>query len=151
MGLLLSVVVIGSLVSALLFLKYLRKKTPVHVDVRFDTEDGTRSDTAVHLCVLNRSADSVTLSSHGFILPDGKRFVFRHHPRSVSFPLELGVDESCGLWISARELARELKQRGFAGKVRIVGFFTGEDGRTYRSRAVSFDTDYWAKLTFLFG
>ena len=151
MGLLLPVVVVAAVVFLLLLLKCFKSKPPVFVEVRFDTEGKMRSDTAVHLRGLNRSVDSVTLSSFGFLLPDGEKFVFRHHPRSVSFPLELGTGESCDLWISAMELARELKQRGFAGKVRIVGFFTGEDGRTYRSRTVSFDTDYWAKLTFLFG
>jgi len=149
--LLLPVVVVVGVVSLLLCLKYLRSKTPLFVEVRFDTEGKMRSDTAVHLCGLNRTANPLTLSSFGFLLPNGEKFNFRHHPRSVSFPLELGAGEGCDLWISAMELARELKQRGFAGKVRIVGFFTDEDGRTYRSRAVSFDTDYWAKLTFLFG
>jgi len=149
--LLLPALVVVCILSLLLLFKHFRSRVPLFVEVRFDTEDGARSDTAVHLCGLNRTADTLTLSSFGFLLPDGEKFVFRHHPRSVSFPLELGAGESCDLWISAMELARELKQRGLAGRVRIVGFFTGEDGRTYRSRAVSFDTDYWAKLTFLFG
>lgn len=101
------------------------------------------SDLVLTIRASNPGHKAVTLSSQGFILPDKKRVFLRAPGSDVRFPHELMPEKSCTAWMDARELAHLLKSEGYDGKIKLVGFYLDQVGRTYKSPKWEFDVNEW--------
>ncbi len=86
---------------------------------------------------------TVILNTAGLSLPDGKTVAFLNPQSNVSFPHSLAEGNSCIVWTPLKELARQLRQEGYSGKVKLVGFFRDQLGRLYKSKAFIFDIEGW--------
>lgn len=86
---------------------------------------------------------TVVLNTVGLSLPDGKTVAFPNPQSTVCFPYPLQEGNSCMVWTPLKELAQQLSQKGYSGKVRLVGFYRDQLGTVYRSNAFAFDTDGW--------
>ena len=68
------------------------------------------------------------------------------NPRSnVVFPCELLPGNNCKVWSPLTDLARQLKEEGFSGKVKLVGFCRDAVGTTYKGKRWKLDVDQWAR------
>jgi len=115
---------------------------------------GGTSEDVVFLEAANPGERTVRLRSMGLVLPDKTRVYF-HDPQSeVSFPHELAPEHSCRVSAWATQLAVRLNERGFSEKVKVIGFYDDEVGRTYKSKPYELDMDnidggVWKEPSFL--
>ena len=105
------------------------------------------SDAMVFLSAQNVGHKAVTLSSKGLLLPKKGRLFLLNPKSDVSFPYELLPERDCRVWIEARQLATDLKSRGFSGRVRLVGYYGDQADRIHKSKPFKFDVDDWANPT----
>ena len=105
----------------------------------------TTSESMMFISAKNPSLRSVTLSSVGLLLPNGKKLVIppsiKHS--NVTLPLELAPGKSCDVWIEAREVAQQLSSNGLAGSLRVRGFYNDQLSRAFRSKRILFDIEEW--------
>jgi len=103
------------------------------------------SEPMVILSALNVGEKAVTLCEQGFILPNGMRMVYPDPLSDVGFPHELTPGKSCRVWTEAAGFARELKEQGYPGTVKLIGFYRDQIDTTYTSRPYQFAVEDWAK------
>lgn len=95
------------------------------------------------LTASNPGSLSVTLSSCGIRLPNGKQAVFPIPNSNVRFPHELHGGKDCLVWTDAKEFAQVLREQGFSGRVKVRGFYRDQTGGLHTSKATRFDLDGW--------
>jgi len=95
------------------------------------------------ISALNTGKKTVTLTSMGLILPrkDKNYFTFIRPNSHASFPHDLLEGKSCDVWIETKELAENLEQEGFSGKIKLKGYYGDAIGRRYKSKSINFDID----------
>lgn len=86
---------------------------------------------------------TVILNTSGIFLPDGKTIVFPNPQSNVHFPHPLPEGNSCLVWTPLKELAQQLRQEGYSGQVKLIGFYRDQIGTQYKSKAFGFDIDGW--------
>lgn len=95
----------------------------------------------IMITAINAGYRDITLNSMGFILPD-KRYLLLTEPQSnVRFPHTLSEGKECNVWQTQKQLAEELKSYGFSGKIKLKGYYRSATGKTYKSKAIIFDTE----------
>jgi len=95
------------------------------------------------LSAINIRKKTATLTMVGLILPtkDKKYFDFLHPNSNVSFPHDLLEGKSCDVYIEPKELANELKQEGYSGKISLKGYYKDATDRKYISKSLKFDIE----------
>jgi len=88
---------------------------------------------------LNTGRKTVTLSSMGLILPNKKFYTFLQPNSNVSFPYDLPEGKNCSVWIETKELAENLKNEGYSGEVKLIGYYGDAIGGRYKSEPFNFD------------
>jgi len=141
------VAVYGAILSTYNFLVERRKHRPsVNVKISqgfLSSGAGDVSDLMLFLSASNPGEKAVTLASHGFELPNKKNLVFPRAQSDVTFPCELLPEKGCQVWMPVLDVARALRSEGFSGKVKLVGFYRDQVGRTHRSKPYEFNVDEW--------
>ena len=107
-----------------------------------DLGRGNTSDAMVFVEAANPGQKPVTLSSVGFILPFQSKVFLRQPQGTVRIPCELAPESSCQIWIGAREMAALLRSHGLSGKLKVVGFYADQVGRTHKSKPFEVDADF---------
>jgi hypothetical protein len=82
---------------------------------------------------------SVTMTQPGILLPNGSTVVFLSTQTNIQFPYLLEEGKSCKEGIEAKELANQMKQSGFSGKIKIKGFYRDALDNKYTSKSWKFD------------
>lgn len=106
----------------------------------------TKGNTAVGPRIISFSAQNtgyrdITLNSNGFILPD-KKYIFIVEPQSnVKFPYTLSEGKECSVWKNQKELAVELKNHGYSGKIKLRGYYRSVIGKLFKSKPIDFDIE----------
>jgi hypothetical protein len=95
------------------------------------------------ISALNTGHKRVTLNSTGLILPskDKKYLMFLRPDGNVNFPYDLQEGQNCDVWITTEELAQDLKQRGFSGKIGLKGYYRDAIDVEYTSKSLKFDIE----------
>lgn len=136
----------GAILSTVVAVREWRAKRPrirVKTSMGFlDLARGNVSDAMVFVEAANPGQKPVTLSSVGFILPFKGKVFLRQPQGSVRIPCELAPESACQVWINARELGQLLRSHGFSGKLKLVGFYGDQVGRTHKSKAFEVDADF---------
>lgn len=120
-------------------------RVKVKLDNGFLAYPDELSDLMLLLEAGNIGNRTVTLSGEGFELPDRKTMVFPAPQGNVTFPHDLEPGKNCTIWVEAWRVARSLKEAGYKGEVKLVGFYRDQTDKLYRSRPYTLDVDDWAK------
>ena len=91
--------------------------------------------------VSNPGHITVTLNIPGIQLPNRETLVFPDPLSDVLFPHELPPGNKCTVWTPLADLAERLKEKGFSGKVKLVGFCTDAVGTTYKGKRWKLNVD----------
>jgi hypothetical protein len=84
--------------------------------------------------VSNPGHRSVTIYTPSIVIPSGERMVFPFPQSDVQFPHELHEGKRCTIWVEQEEIARQLRERGLSGKVKLVAECDDAVGNTYKSK-----------------
>ena len=100
--------------------------------------------TSLLITASNPGYRTVTLTGVGIRLPDNRQAILPNPPSDVQFPYDLPEGKHCTAWFDAKELAATLRREGFAGKVKLVGFYRDALGTVYASNRLRFNMAKWA-------
>lgn len=103
-------------------------------------ELGDWSAHRIFIKAYNRGQKTVNFTMVGIILPDGNKLAIPYPLGYLTLPCELLPELSCTAETSAKELAADLKVRGFPEKVSLVGYYDDAVGRRHISKPTIFDT-----------
>ncbi len=123
-----------------------RKERKRHVKVElsfaFPFYGPRLGENSLMLTVLNPRNQSVSLAGVGILLPNKRQVVFFPDLTNSDFqlPFELTGGNSCRVWTGVRGLAETVRNEGFSGQVKLVGFCRDQIGTTYKSKPYKFDT-----------
>jgi hypothetical protein len=95
------------------------------------------------LAAQNTGRQDVTLGGFGFVVPDGKHFLPDHPLYAFELPHRISPGEAYYIWMSAHEVARNLHDHGFAGKIQLIGYYLDQLSHKYRAKPFEFDVDAW--------
>jgi hypothetical protein len=95
----------------------------------------------INISAINMGLRDVTLKSVGFLLPNGKEPIIMAQNTTIRFPYTLPEGNECTVSKFRFKLAKELKQNGFSGKVKLRGYYQGATGEYYKSKPHAFDID----------
>jgi hypothetical protein len=111
--------------------------------ITIDPLSQARSPLKFILSALNTGKKTITLDIVGLILPtkDKKYFDFYYPNSPVHFPYDLLEGKSCSVYIELKELANDLKQEGYSGKISLKGYYKDAIDRKYESKSVKFDIE----------
>lgn len=63
-------------------------------------------------------------------------------PRSnVKFPYTLSEGKECSIWETQKELATDLKNNGYSGKIKLRGYYRSAVGKIFKSKPINFDIE----------
>jgi putative transposase len=80
---------------------------------------------------------TVTLTGPGVRLPNGAQAFFPVPESNVEFPYDLPEGKSCSVWTEASHFARDLRNHGLSGTVKLVGFYRDATGTAWKSKPMS--------------
>lgn len=127
----------------LAYCRWREKKPSIKVEVSMGVDHGIER---VFVWASNAGERGVVLSSKGFVVPGHKQPI---RPRSGDYganfrePYELLLEHRCQWHMPASTLAERLRSMGFAGQVKVIGFYEDQVGRTYKSQPFKFDVDHY--------
>ena len=105
----------------------------------FQTHAG---DPILMIQAVNPGNRTVHVAGSGYKI--GRKGFALFQPMSdVKFPHALDEGKSCSVWVDSKDVARQLKELGHSGTVRIVGYFQDAVGTQYRSKPLKFAVDEW--------
>ena len=102
---------------------------------------GVRGD-VVLVKAANPGSQPVTLTSWGFLLPNGSTLVTVMNvvDGTVRLPYRLGPGDNCMHWMERSEIAKVLLRDGFRQqRVELVAFYSDALDIKYKSKAMRFD------------
>lgn len=122
---------------------YLRnvRKLKVQVAYGFITRRRGAGPTVITITAINTGYREITLNSMGFILPDKKISLIIEPQSNVKFPYTLSEGKQCYVWQTQKELAEDLRDNGYSGKIRLRGYYRSATGDTFKSKPIDFDTE----------
>jgi hypothetical protein len=138
------IAVYGALISTIKVI-YDRSKHTRRLKVKlvsgFISQGGFVEPEVLFLTAVNVGFTGIILNSVGFLLPDNKKTAIVRPNSYVRFPHTLSGGNKCEVWKGKRQFARELKEHGFSGKIKIKGYYGTATGKTFKSKAKEFDID----------
>ena len=121
------------------------RKLKVQINFGFLTDtDVIASKMGISIVAMNVGYREITLNSMGYILPDKKYLISmpqRNLKSNVKFPCTLSEGKECTVWEPQKKLATDLKDNGYSGKIKLIGYYGSAIGKTYKSKPVDFDID----------
>ncbi|MGO9019660.1 MAG: hypothetical protein ACLQVJ_15060 [Syntrophobacteraceae bacterium] len=120
-----------------------RRQIRVKLSNGFLTSGPELSPAMLLIEATNPGNRTVILNTVGISLPDKKTLAFPIPHSNVRFPHPLPEGNSCLVWTPLKELAQQLRQEGYSGKVKLVGFYRDQVGTQYSSNAFAFEIDGW--------
>jgi hypothetical protein len=139
-----AVAVYGALLStynAYVARKQRKRQVKVWLSYGMLTNGPELSENMLLLSAANAGHRTVTLTSYGFRLPDGRQLVAPVPQGNASLPCELTEGKSCMFWMSVQEVSQQLKRNGFSGTVRIKGFYRDAVDGLHSSKPFSVNID----------
>jgi hypothetical protein len=82
------------------------------------------------------------IATNIYLLPDNQQILFLEPQSSVKFPCSLSEGKQCVVWQTQRELAKDLKNHGYSGKIKLRGYYKSATGETYKSKSIGFNVEY---------
>ncbi|HMC30602.1 MAG TPA: hypothetical protein VKL99_07180 [Candidatus Angelobacter sp.] len=116
-----------------------RRQVKVTANLGFLSYGNRVSETMLNLTASNPGHRPVTLVSTGFSLPNKQQMVLFTPEGTTQLPCELMEGKHCTHWISAREVADQLRKSGFSGKVKVRGFYRDAVDEKHFSKPFKFD------------
>ena len=139
------VAVYGAILSSYTFIQQMKKDRPgLKVKVKWGMltyQNGNVSDPMIFVNALNQGHTSLTLSGQGLELPNKETMVMPIPKGNVRFPHELDPGKSCQIWFEVKEVAELMKSKGYLGYTQVVGFYTDEVDRQFKSKPFKFNID----------
>lgn len=122
------------------YLKNVRK-LKVEVAYGFITRRRSVGPNTITITAINTGHREITLNSMGFILPDKKFLLMIEAQSDVRFPYTLSEGKQCNVWQTQKELAEDLKNNGYSGKIKLRGYYRSATGDTFKSKPIDFDIE----------
>jgi hypothetical protein len=97
------------------------------------------SDDMVMVEASNPGHRAITLTSVGFLLPDGRQIVLLGNDGSKPLPHHLSEGTSIQHWMPRSNLIETLREHRFSGSVKLRAFYNDAVGARHLSKPVSFD------------
>ena len=91
------------------------------------------------ITVSNPGHITVKLNIPGIQLPDRRTLVFPNPRTDARFPHELLPGNAYKVWPPLADLVTQLKEEGFSGKIKLVGFCEDAVGTTYKGKRWKID------------
>jgi hypothetical protein len=95
----------------------------------------------IQITAQNIGNRTVTLTSAGYILPDKKYISIIVPHGSIELPHTLDEGKQCSIWQTQKELAEDLKEHGYSGKIKLTGYYGSAIGKTWKSKPTDFDIE----------
>lgn len=129
-----------------LILQWTRGRPRVKVRVRqaIPVREGEPGDVQLQVSVLNQRASQTEITKFWVRYPTGESAFFPGGFAQKGLPCILGPHESTLFLAPYREIARDLKDKGFSSKTRIRAFVEDGTGRTF-SGTHNIDVGDWAR------
>ena len=118
-----------------------RRQVKVELSTGFLATGPDLSAAMLFIGISNPGHITVTLNIPGIQLPNRETLVFPDPPSDVRFPHELAPGKGCRVWTPLADLAERLKEKGFSGKVKLVGFCTDAVGTTCKGKSWKLNVD----------
>jgi hypothetical protein len=113
----------------------------VYLAYGFYAQGNIVGPSTISLSAQNIGYRDITLDSMGFIFPD-KKYTFIVEPQSnVKFPYTLSEGKECSVWKTQKELAIELRDNGYSGKIKLRGYYRSAIGKIFKSKPIDFDIE----------
>lgn len=119
-----------------------KRKLKVKIAYGFMVHGTDVGPNTISISAINIGFRDITLNSMGFILPDKKFSTIIEPQSNVKFPYTLSEGTECTVWKTQRQLAVELKENGYSGKIKLRGYYRSATGTTFRSKPIDFDIEY---------
>jgi hypothetical protein len=122
---------------------YLKNKRSIKVELSYGFLSNVRSvgPNILSIQANNIGFRNVTLSSVGLIINKETQMIIMDPIGNVQLPHTLGEGQSCVIYKEQLDLARQMVNNGFSGKVKLVGVYKSAIGKTYKSKPIEFDID----------
>ena len=139
------VAIYGAILSTYNFVSKIReKKRRIKVNFSFGFLTGVSGQLSPDMLLLtavNTGYRPIILNSVGFILPNNKTAVIPIPLSNVNFPYELKEGKDCLVWTEVKEFAKELKEKGFKGRIKLIAFYKDSLDTIHKSKPLIFDID----------
>ena len=119
------------------------KRRVLKVRLRYALVPNIKSEpeSRITITVSNPGYHSLTVTSVSFRLPSRKQLVYPYAQSDKSLPHELTPGTQLTVFISARQMVKDLKKGSFSGVVRLVGVCSDALGGEHKSSPYDFDMD----------
>ncbi len=117
-----------------------RPNVKVKTSYGFETYGPSLGPNSVFITAMNKGSD-VTLTSAGFRLPDKRTVALLAPSGTARFPQLLQSASSCFVTIPIRQLAREIREAGFSGEIKLVGYYRDALDQEHVSKGFKFDVN----------
>ena len=107
--------------------------------------NGKTSDAKFILTARNIGNIPVIINPPVIILPYAKQIILNDLESNICFPHELNPQNSCEAWADLKELAKSMKEQGYAGRVKIRIEFRDAVDKRYQSKPFLFYVGEWTK------
>ena len=109
---------------------------------KLKVEIGHSSDNSILISATNIGYENVTFNIVGFILPNKKLFWNPLDVQKYQLPYELLVGKSITMpQGNPKQLAIELKDNGYSGKIKLRGFYKTDTAMIFKSKPFDFDIE----------
>ena len=119
-----------------------KREVKVKLSFAFPVYGPRLGEDSLMVTVSNPGNRSVSLGGVGILLPNRMQVVLFPDLTNSDFqlPFELTGGNSCKVWTGVEGLAETVRNEGFSGQVKLVGFCRDRIGTTYKSKPYKFDT-----------
>lgn len=124
---------------------YMKRTRKLKVELAYGVgryQGGQFGPPIISIIATNIGFREITLNSMGYLLPDNQQILFLEPQSSVKFPCSLSEGKQCVVWQTQRELAKDLKNHGYSGKIKLRGYYKSATGETYKSKSIGFNVEY---------
>lgn len=116
------------------------KRRRVKVEFSMGLWGGAPETTMLFLEVSNPGHIAATIQPPGIQLPKrGGTIVFPDPRSDVQFPHDLLPGKKCTVMVPLEKLKNQLKEKGFSGKVNLVGFCKDVVGTIHKGKSLKLD------------
>ena len=142
------VAVYGAIISTITFIsrrKEKQRRLEVKLSNGFIMYNYGPGEFMLFIEVLNPGFMDVVINVPSLILPDGKTIVFPNPQSNVNFPFKLQEGMNCKTWTEMKDLAKNLKENGYSGNIKIYAKVEDGAGNIHKSKKPwQLDIDNWS-------
>ena len=75
----------------------------------------------------------------GIFLPNNLKYAIIRPRGDVQFPYDLNEGNKCQVWEKRKNVLKHLREKGFSGKIKLVGYYISALDVVYKSKPFIFD------------